>query len=113
MLEAMRGGGFAVSDSYRIGDQEIFDIDLDQSAVFKDGRRVTEGDLEAEAKKLERLYPGLRPGGKSLSGGREHSPVIQVVLSKETKERVADAARADGMSVSKWVRRVLEEKTAA
>ena len=56
---------------------------------------------------------GLIPGGKSLSGDGSHSPVLRLVVSDVTKEKVAKAAAAEGMSVSRWLRSVVEEKLAA
>ena len=100
---------------YIPGETEVTDIDLDEVVVHHavTGERVTEADIEREAEQLEQQYPGLRPGGKSLSGDGSHSPVLLVVVSKETRAKVDSAAEKEGVSVSKWIRGVLEEKLAA
>ena len=51
----------------------------------------------------------LRPGGKSLSGDQKHSPVVQVRVSKHTRDKLRVIAKARGMSVSKLSRKVLDE----
>jgi len=100
---------------YIPGTTEVGDIDLDQTIVHDavTGKRVTEDDIEQEAQQLEQRYPGLRPGGKSLSGDGSHSPVLRVVVSPDTRDKIEHAAKADGMSVSRWLRRTVEEKLAA
>ncbi|MCL2736275.1 MAG: hypothetical protein FWD75_06550 [Propionibacteriaceae bacterium] len=60
-----------------------------------------------------RRHPNLRPGGKSLSKDGTISPVVRVVVSKVTRDKVKAAAAADGVSVSKWLRRTIEETLAA
>lgn len=76
---------------YRPGISEVDDVDLDQVEIHNaaTGQRVTESDVAAEARELDRAR-GLIPGGKSLSGGATHSPVLRVVVSEDT----ADAVRA-------------------
>jgi hypothetical protein len=59
------------------------------------------------------LPPGLVPGGKSLSGGRNHSPRFQVVLGEDTAAKVRAAAHDRGMSVSRYLRGVVEQELAA
>lgn len=51
----------------------------------------------------------LLPGGKSLSGDRKHSPVVQVRVSEHTRDKLQAIAKARGMSVSKLSRKVLDE----
>lgn len=51
----------------------------------------------------------LLPGGKSLSGDRKHSPVVQVRVSEHTRDKLQAIAMARGMSVSKLSRKVLDE----
>jgi len=56
--------------TYTPGVTEVGDIDLDKVVVHdQSGRRVTEATLDAEFEEMARRYPGLRPGGKSLSQG--------------------------------------------
>jgi len=50
----------------------------------------------------------LRPGGKSLTGGRVHSPVIQLRVSEDLRDWYAEQADAAGVGLSKYVRQVLE-----
>jgi hypothetical protein len=49
----------------------------------------------------------LTPGGKSLSGGGEISPVLQVRLPKDARARLHEKAQAAGVSDSKYARGVL------
>ena len=100
---------------YHPGVDEVKDVDLDVTPVFVDGKRYTEADAERDSLEDEnrfRARAGLIPGGKSLSGGRKHSPTFQVVVGEATAEKVRAAAREAGMSVSKWIRRTLEDKVA-
>lgn len=59
-----------------------------------------------------RRLAGLTPGGTSLSGGSKHSPRFQVVLGEATAEKVRIAADAENMSVSRWLRRLVEREVA-
>jgi len=99
---------------YVPGESIVEDIDLDQTSVYVDGRRYTEVDARRDSDEAERAYhAGLVPGGKSLSGGSTHSPKFQVVLGEATAEKARRAAVDEGMSVSRWLRCVVEEKLAA
>ncbi|MDR1213937.1 MAG: DNA-binding protein [Propionibacteriaceae bacterium] len=94
-----------------------WDGDLDETPVYIDGRRYTEADAEADADRAEQmlrdgLVPGLIPGGKSLSGGGKHSPVVRVVLSEDTLAQVKARATQSHMSVSKYLRRMIEASLA-
>lgn len=51
----------------------------------------------------------LQPGGKSLSGTGEHSPTIQFRVSRETLDAARARAKEEGISVSKFSRRALED----
>ena len=68
----------------------------------------------AAAQVVEEVLPkfrqraGLIPGGKSLSGGKKKSPVVQVVLSEADRDQLADEAAAANMSVSKYARKLIE-----
>lgn len=75
---------------YLVGDDAtIEDANLDELNITYQGEKLTEaralelGEIaarEAEQSRAARTA-GLIPGGKSLSGGRKHSPVVQVRVS--------------------------------
>lgn len=93
----------------------VSDVDLDQQ-VYHDavsGERVTEKTIKSEASAVEARSRGLVPGGKSLSGSGIHSPRIQLVVPAETRDEITRRAAADHMSVSRWLRRVVERELAA
>jgi len=100
---------------YIPGVSEVSDIDLDQTVIHdQNGNRVTETDVEAEYKALKAAREkNLLPGGKSLSGGTTHSPRLHLVVSADTERRIREEAKRAGMSVSRWLRRTVEEKLAA
>jgi hypothetical protein len=99
---------------YIPGETIVEDIDLDETPIYIDGKRYTEADALRDSLEAERLQrAGLVPGGKSLSGGHTHSPRFQLVLGEQTAEQVRQAARAEHMSISRWLRRTVEEKLAA
>ena len=94
---------------YIPGESDVADIDLDATPVYLDGRRYTEADARRDDDAAGRAYhPGLVPGGKSLSDDGGHSPRLQVVVGAETARALRARALDSGMSVSKYVRRVLE-----
>ena len=90
------------------------DIDLDSLGLHDfAGDPITEESCEREAVEDEKRFrAGLIPGGKSLSGDGRRSPCFQVVLGEATAAKVRAAASDAGMSVSKWIRRTLEDKVA-
>lgn len=101
---------------YVPGTAEVSDIDLDETVIHDavTGKRVTEADVEVEYQAIMAdRKKNLIPGGKSLTGGSVHSPRLHLVVSKDTRDKVEQAAEAQGMSVSRWLRRVVEEKLAA
>lgn len=100
---------------YRPGHSEVADVDLDQVEIHSaaTGQRVTEADLDAEARDLERQHPGLVPGGKSLSGDGSHSPVLRVVVSQGIADAVRAHAKQERMSVSRYLRRLIERDLAS
>jgi hypothetical protein len=55
------------------------------------------------------LAMNLQPGGKSLSGDRKHSPVVQVRVSEHTRDKLRAIAKDRGMSLSKLSRKVLDD----
>lgn len=95
------------------GNAELSDVDLTQEEVYIKGERLTDERVEQMAAESVRLArereANLIPGGKSLSGGSEHSPAVQVVVSKATHDKLKELARGRKMSVSKLLRPVLDE----
>ncbi|MCL1922977.1 MAG: hypothetical protein FWG15_03805 [Propionibacteriaceae bacterium] len=89
-------------------------IDLDTESIHDPitGEQITNDVMDKENDDIDRRH-GLIPGGKSLSGDGSHSPVLRVVVSKETRDHVQQAAREAGVSVSRWLRHTVEEKLAA
>lgn len=86
-------------------------VDLNEEEIYVEGERLTEELAQKRAAevlaKAEAL--NLRPGGKSLSGNGKHSPVVQVRVSEQTREKLRAIAKARGMSVSKLSRKVLDQ----
>src|SRR5690348_961404 len=85
--------------------------DLENVEYYVEGERLTEESAKRlAAEMLDRVRAkNLRPGGKSLSGGNKHSPVVQVRVSERTRDKLQAIAHARGMSVSKLSRKVLDE----
>ncbi len=81
-----------------------------ESEHLLDGRVLTEELMDALADEAAASGPpaGLIPGGKSLSGDGSHSPRVVVTLPRPVHEKVVAAAHAENMSVSKYVRRLIE-----
>jgi hypothetical protein len=76
-----------------------------------DGEELTEERAEqmAEESLAEIRRRNLVPGGKSMSGGRKHSPVVQFRVP-ETMEDALDAqAEREGTTRSKLARKALDE----
>jgi hypothetical protein len=86
-------------------------VDLNEEEIYVEGERLTEELAETRAvevlAKAEAL--SLRPGGKSLSGNGKHSPVVQVRVSEQTRDKLRAIAKTRGMSVSKLSRKVLDQ----
>lgn len=103
---------------YRVtadSDVTIESIDLDEETVNVNGRRYTEADAERDAADAEREVRaertrGLSRGGHSLSGDGSHSPTVTTVLPRDVRDLVRERAAAEGMSVSKWLRRLIERE---
>ncbi len=54
----------------------------------------------------------LVPGGKSLTGGNQHSPNLTVRVPADTKTRLDELAAAKGMGTSKYVRSIIDRHLA-
>ncbi len=103
---------------YVIGDDATIDnVDLEAEEIFVNGERLTEARVEQMAADSVRLArsreANLVSGGKSLSGGGKHSPVIQTRVSEATRDKLRVIARNRRMSVSKLSRQVLDEFVAS
>ena len=85
-----------------------------EEAYLEDGTRITAAVLDELEVRAARTSPfrNLVPGGKSLSGGSTHSPRLQVALGEPVAARVRDRAAAENMSVSRWLRRLIEREVA-
>jgi hypothetical protein len=100
-------------DHYRATREASFeDIDLDQETVIVGDRRYTEADAAADAARLEARTRGFSRGGHSLSGDDTHSPKVATVLPRDVRDKVRQRADAEGMGVSKWLRRLIEREVA-
>jgi len=83
--------------------------------VTKSGRRLTEADIERLADEIESTDFDLstwtaRPGRPGLDRqATEHSPRIAVRVPGSLHRRVLRRATAEGETVSRVVRRLLEE----
>lgn len=98
---------------YQPGQIQIDDVDLDAETVIMDGRRYTEADATRDAEAIEARHRGLRRGGKSMSADGQHSPTVSVVLPRDLHDRLREQASAEGVSMSKWLRRLVEERLAS
>lgn len=100
--------------TYHPGESEIVEVDLKETELHDASttERITEEYLEAESKRMEARYSGLRPGGKYLSQDGAYSPRVTVTLPRPAHEKVVAAAHAEGMSVSKYLRRLIEAHVA-
>jgi len=96
------------SYTYTPGVDEAFDINLDEVAVHDQaGHRITEAGLDAEFEQIAQQYPGLRPGGKSLSGDGSISPRFQIRLDHVTARKVRERAAKEGKSPAKLLRELV------
>ena len=82
--------------------------------VTKSGRVLTDADFDAVADEFERGVDlskwHFRPGRPYLdASSREHSPRIAVRLPAELHRRVREKATAEGRSISRVVRDLLED----
>jgi hypothetical protein len=71
----------------------------------RDGRRLTEDDLDMLAEGAEGLGPptGLVPGGKSPPGDGAHSPRFTIRLDKAAAKAVRNRARREGKLLRQMV----------
>lgn len=94
----------------RHGNPEVAEIDLETEEFVYRGERLTE---ERAAERAEETLAEVRrrnlvPGGKSLSGGDTHSPIVQFRVPQQLRAKLEERAEAEGVSPSKVARRALE-----
>ena len=85
-------------------------IDVDKEPVLHEGERLTQErvrQLVADAR--VKRTANLVPGGKSLSGDGRHSPSITVRVPEATLLELQNRADCERVSVSKLVRKAVEE----
>lgn len=91
---------------------QVGDIDLDKEVVIVNGERLTEADALAVTEELagrERSNANLIPGRKSLSGGGEHSPIVQTRVPVEVRARLQAIAERRGVRTSKLLREAIDQ----
>jgi hypothetical protein len=95
----------------RDGNVTVEIAELERDEYYVGGERLTEERAEKIAAEVlaKAQAMNLRPGGKSLSGNGKHSPVVQVRVSEQTRDKLRAIAKARGMSVSKLSRKVLDQ----
>jgi hypothetical protein len=96
----------------RFDEHTVVDVvDLNEEEIYVEGERLTEERADEIAAEVlaNAQAMNLRPGGKSLSGNGKHSPVVQVRVSEQTRDKLRAIAKARGMSVSKLSRKVLDQ----
>lgn len=91
------------------------DIDVDSEEFTYRGKRLTEERARKVADKAlaDARRRNLIPGRKSLSGHGAHSPRVEARLPEELHEELRRRAEAEGVSVSKLLRRAIERYLAA
>jgi Ribbon-helix-helix protein, copG family. len=85
-----------------------------RTLITKSGRTLTEADIERLADEAERGFDlstwEPRPGRPRLEpSATEHSPRIAVRVPESLHRRVRSRAAGEGQTVSRVVRRLLEE----
>lgn len=73
---------------------------------------MTDEQIEATTERVSQRLRNLHRGGYSLSGEEEHSPKVSVTLPRDVRDKVAARAAAEGVSVSKYLRRIITEHAA-
>lgn len=95
---------------------KISDIDLDSEEFYlPDGRQLTEELAEEIAAEtlVEARLRNLIPGGKSLTGDGQHSPVLQVRLPQDLKDQLQLRAKEEHRSASAVAREAIEKYLAS
>ncbi|UXA06570.1 ribbon-helix-helix domain-containing protein (plasmid) [Mycobacterium sp. SMC-2] len=87
---------------------EVSDIDLDEEDFRFHGKRLTENRAELAAKVFRRA-DNLIPGGKSLSGEGQHSPIVQTRVPVEVRAKLQALAARRGVRTSKLLREAIDQ----
>jgi hypothetical protein len=85
-------------------------VDVDKERILHEGQPLTQAmvrQLVADAR--VKRAANLIPGGKSLSGDGRHSPSITVRVPEATLLEIQRRAVSERSSVSKLVRKAVEE----
>lgn len=101
-----------------MSDQRRFVVtheDDDEPVTLADGTVLdgSAGEAYVERVLAEARLRNLVPGGKSLSGGRSHSPVVQARVPEDLHAALIARAQAEGVSVSRVARKALEQYLAS
>lgn len=88
---------------------EVSDIDLDEEDFQFHGRRLTEARAGRAAEAVFRRSDNLIPGGKSLSGGGQHSPIVQTRVPVATRDKLQQIAKRRGVRTSKLLREAIDQ----
>jgi hypothetical protein len=75
------------------------------------GEELTDERAEqiAQESLAEARRRNLVPGGKSMSGGRKHSPVVQFRVPESMEEALEAQAEREGVTRSRLARKALDE----
>ena len=75
------------------------------------GEELTESRAEqiAQESLAEARQRNLVPGGKSMSGGRKHSPVVQFRVPEAMEDALEAQAEREGVTRSRLARKALDE----
>jgi hypothetical protein len=92
-------------------DTVVEDIDLAEEEIIVDGERLTDerADAIAEDVLAKVRARNLIPGGKSLSGGGKHSPVVQARVPEDVRARLEAIAERRGVRPSRLLREAIDQ----
>ncbi|WP_428341101.1 ribbon-helix-helix protein, CopG family [Mycobacterium sp.] len=88
---------------------EVSDIDLSREDFQFHGQQLTEQCAEQMAEKVFHRPDNLIPGGKSLSGNNEHSPVVQARVPAAVHAKLQVIADRRQVSLSKLLREAIDQ----
>lgn len=100
-------------ENYRVTrDTEMVNVE-DADVIFQGAPLDTERIEEIVSTVRTGREKNLIPGGKSLSGDGKHSPVVRVRLPEPVRDELVAQAKARGVSVSKYTRKLIEDSLRA